>query len=225
MAPLARHGRWRVVDPHGVLARARAGAPFVFAVWHEHALPLIAFFYRYYILRGLRITTLVSPSGDGRLIARVISDLGGDIAAGSSSRRALAGMRGLVRAVRLGQSGAITVDGPKGPRRTVKEGIVALAHLTGAPIVPLAAGVTLGVRFASWDRFLVPWWTAGVTATIGEPVEVPRHAPAALLSERRLLVQRRLLALCARLDPLERHVLALRPPTGGRRVGGSSVKS
>ena len=64
----------------------------------------------------------------------------------------------------------ITPDGPKGPRHQVKEGVAQLARLSGRTVVPIAFACSRGHRFASWDRFLLPYpFCRGVYA-LGEAV-------------------------------------------------------
>ena len=43
----------------------------------------------------------------------------------------------MVKCLHLGESIAITPDGPKGPKEQVKEGIIKLAQITSTPIIPL----------------------------------------------------------------------------------------
>ena len=60
---------------------------------------------------------------------------------GSSNRNALSGLRGLKRVLDTGKVATITPDGPRGPARKAAMGPVALAQLTGKPILPVAWAV------------------------------------------------------------------------------------
>ena len=76
----------------------------------------------------------------------------------------------MIRLARTETDLVITPDGPRGPRHEVKDGIVQLARITGRPVVPLAFVCSRGHRFASWDRFLLPYpFSRGVFA-FGEPL-------------------------------------------------------
>ena len=44
----------------------------------------------------------------------------------------------MMRAARNGSNIVFTPDGPKGPRRVVKEGVIYAAQATALPIVPFA---------------------------------------------------------------------------------------
>ena len=56
---------------------------------------------------------------------------------GSSMKGGMQAFRKMIKCIQNGESIAITPDGPKGPKETVKEGIIKLAQITGIPIVPL----------------------------------------------------------------------------------------
>ena len=64
----------------------------------------------------------------------------------------------------------ITPDGPKGPRHEVKEGVVQLARITGRPVIPMAFPCSRGHRFASWDRFILPYPFGRGVYSFGEPL-------------------------------------------------------
>ena len=62
----------------------------------------------------------------------------------------------MVRLVRSGRHAALTVDGPRGPARVVQPGVVQLARLTGAWILPITSSCSKPRFLASWDRYLLP---------------------------------------------------------------------
>lgn len=128
----------------------REGTPVIFAFWHGQLLPLMHYH------RKERITALVSDHADGEYLSRVIQHHGFETVRGSSTRGGEKGLKGLVRAAKAGRNLAITPDGPKGPRGDFKPGALAVAQMTGLPVVPLAAGASSGWHLRSWDGFLVP---------------------------------------------------------------------
>ena len=92
-----------------------------------------------FVFRDSRFSVPVSRSRDGDLIAAILERLGyAPTPRGSSSRGGAAALRALVRLVEGGTSISIQTDGPRGPARESKVGIVVLARITGAPIVPIA---------------------------------------------------------------------------------------
>ena len=83
-------------------------------------------------------------------------------------------LRGLVRQIGAQTTVAVLVDGPRGPARVSKTGIVALARLTGLPIQPVAFSARPAIRLRSWDGSLVPLPFSRVVCAFGEPFLVQR---------------------------------------------------
>jgi len=121
----------------------------LYAFWHERQ----AFFT--YTHRGERASVLVSRSKDGEIIARIMALFGIGSCRGSSTRGGVSAARELSRALQSGDIG-ITPDGPKGPPREVKPGVVALARSLGVPIVPITNALSRRLLLGSWDRFQLP---------------------------------------------------------------------
>lgn len=149
---------------------AADGQPVIFAVWHGRLLPLT------YFHRHRNITAIISRSGDGEYIARVVEGWGYRTVRGSTSRGGSSALRSLVKAARAGESLAITPDGPRGPRQRLQPGVITAAQLTGLPIIPLACGASRAWWPGGWDRFCVPKPFARVRVLYGEPRWVARDA-------------------------------------------------
>ena len=105
---------------------------YIIAFWHAHLLLMLHSRYR------RPITVMISQSKDGEYIARVFDHYGVDSARGSSTRGGSAALREMIRAARAGRNIVFTPDGPKGPARVAKDGVVVAAQATGLPIVPIA---------------------------------------------------------------------------------------
>ena len=61
-----------------------------------------------------------------------------------------------VSVIRAGEHAGVTPDGPKGPARVCKTGVVALAKLTGRPIILMGLDYARCWRLRNWDRFALP---------------------------------------------------------------------
>ena len=122
VAVLGKSCRWRVDGyEHYEAVRATARQP-IFAFWHGRILSAA------YFWRGRGIVVMTSENFDGEWIARIIRRFGYGTARGSTTRggrRALAQLR---RDMRNGQPVAFTVDGPRGPSRSVQPGAVWLGR-------------------------------------------------------------------------------------------------
>jgi hypothetical protein len=161
-------GTWRVRTEHEERWRPlyEARRPHVFLLWHEVLLPLL------WHHRRQGITIVVSENRDGQYLADFALKLGYRAVRGSSSRGAARALLGAVRELRAGGSVAFTPDGPRGPRRELKLGVVAAAQRGGGVIVPIHARADRAWRLDSWDRFLIPKPAARVTVVYGRPFEV-----------------------------------------------------
>src|SRR4051812_3386218 len=119
--------KWSFEDPAG--DPHYNGSRGIYLFWHEMLLFPAA-------SRGLAATAvLVSRHRDGELIARILGRLGFSVVRGSSNRRGLSALRGLIRQGEISHL-AITPDGPLGPRRVVQPGALFVASRTGMPIYP-----------------------------------------------------------------------------------------
>jgi lysophospholipid acyltransferase (LPLAT)-like uncharacterized protein len=86
------------------------------------------------------IKVLISRHRDGEFIARVIQFFNVGTIRGSYKKMSISSLREIIGNLKAGVDIAITPDGPKGPRYTVKSGIIDLARLSGKTIVPLTYG-------------------------------------------------------------------------------------
>jgi lysophospholipid acyltransferase (LPLAT)-like uncharacterized protein len=156
---------WRieVVAPERWTALLRSHRPYVLLSWHESLLPVLWHHRR----RG--IAALVSEARDGQYLARLATLLGYRLIPGSSSRGGVKALKGAIRALEDGVPVGLTPDGPRGPRRVVKAGVVAAAGRGNALILPVHAEARPAWRARSWDRFLVPPPFARVRLAYGEP--------------------------------------------------------
>ncbi|HBT62715.1 MAG TPA: hypothetical protein DEB40_13320, partial [Elusimicrobia bacterium] len=156
---------WRGLE-HLEKARRFKG-PVIYAFWHQRQ---VFFTWTH---RGARAKVLVSRSADGELIARTmqLSRIGS--CRGSSSRAGAAAAREMLEAVADGFDLSVSPDGPKGPAREVKPGILYLARKTGVPIVPISNAVSRKIEFPrSWDKFQVPLPFARGVVCHAEPIFV-----------------------------------------------------
>jgi lysophospholipid acyltransferase (LPLAT)-like uncharacterized protein len=142
------------------------GERVVFLLWHESLLPLL------WQHRGQGITIVVSEARDGQYLSDLAASLGYRAVRGSSSRGGARALLGAVRELQAGRSIAFTPDGPRGPRRELKPGVVAAAQRGGGVVVPIHAEADRAWRLHSWDRFMIPQPLAKVTVSYGRPFGV-----------------------------------------------------
>lgn len=136
------------------LAPSYPSESYIVAFWHGELL-MQPFLYKR-IRKGGKISVMISEHFDGEIIAKIISHFGFKSVRGSSSR---GGARVLIEAIKKlkeGEDVAITPDGPRGPRHSVAEGIVALAQKTNAKIVVFNCKPSGYWSLKSWDKFVIP---------------------------------------------------------------------
>jgi hypothetical protein len=190
---LVRHsGRWAVYGGHIPAGFWDRDEPFILATWHGRLL-MMPLAWR----RGVAMRMLVSRHRDGELISRTIAHFGVETVRGSSSRNGAGAVRAMVRALRAGISVGITPDAPRGPYMRASRGVVAIAQLSGAAIVPAVYGVARRRVLPTWDRFTVPAPFSRGVFMWGEPLRVAKDEdPVAA----RLELETRLNALSAEAD-------------------------
>jgi lysophospholipid acyltransferase (LPLAT)-like uncharacterized protein len=179
-----RTTRW-TLDGQEHLRAHSAGAPAVFAFWHEFlplmpALVLIARRLPFY--RRTPIHALVSQHRDGQFIGRVVGRFGIHPILGSSTRGGAAGLRNLLAVLRRGELIGITPDGPRGPYRQAAFGVAQLAAVSGVPVVPVAARTTRRIQLKTWDRMHVPLPFGRGVVVCGPSIQVSRHDWAGALA-------------------------------------------
>ncbi len=191
--------RLKIVDEHLAHPFWERGAPVIYAVWHGRVLMLPAI---YGEKRALCV--MASRSRDGELVARFVMRFGFRTVRGSTTQGGSEALRALARLLRRGHEVVVVPDGPLGPRGVVQRGVIALARLTGAPIIPLAFGAHPGWRLRSWDEFLIPKPFARAAVCFGPPLAVKRDADRARQEALRKELEAVLTRLTWRADEMVR---------------------
>ena len=163
--------------------------PCVYAMWHAHQ----------FCVHGLKnranTNVLVSRSKDGEVIARVVGKWGFKLIRGSKGKKgAVEASMQMIEALKNGENCAMMVDGPKGPARVVKDGVIKIAKMAGVPIVPVywySKNFTFA-KFPSWDEMRSPIFATNLINLYGEPISVPQDGDEAAEEEARQKLQQSL---------------------------------
>jgi hypothetical protein len=168
--------RKRWTDRSGYFGNPPPGAA-IYAVWHNRlALSMLIYFgfvHKHNHSAGL--AAMVSASRDGGFLAGVLQRFGVQPVRGSTSRRGPQALRELTTMAHRDFDIAITPDGPRGPVYVVQEGIIALAQLTGRPIIPVSYHANWKIRIKSWDLFQIPLPFSRVEIFFDPPMIIPRE--------------------------------------------------
>ncbi len=165
------------------------------ALWHRNLIAAAGVFRD----RPLHIT--VSRSRDGDMAVAVMRHLGfAEPPRGSSRTGAVSLLRAVSRAVESGAQVVVPVDGPVGPARRAKPGVLQVAMRAKVPIYTFALSARPCLRLRSWDRMLLPLPFARIVCCYGEPFRVPPVARGDGLESVRAELDTRLDALTRRAD-------------------------
>ena len=187
--------RWRFEGTNHPETLWDGQQPFIVAFWHGRLL-MMPYMWR----RGVPINVLISHHADGEFLTRIMRYFSIATVRGSSKRGGAAAVRELVRLLRQGICIGFTPDGPRGPRMRVSEGVIALARMSGVPIVPVAVSTTRHRVLASWDRFLVALPFGRGTYLWGEPLYIASGARSDALEAARQSLENALNKLTAEAD-------------------------
>ena len=106
----------------------------------------------------------------------------------------------MLKRLEAGDCVGITPDGPRGPAMVASIGIVNLARLAGAPIVPIVCATSRRKVLNTWDRFHLALPFGRGVFVWGEPIEIASDLDAAGLEQARLLVETRMNEMAREAD-------------------------
>lgn len=156
---------WFITATSRIEASGEIDGPAIFVNWHRYQSFLIAHH------GERRRWMLVSPAPPLTPIARFCRLMGLRLVRGASGERGRAALDELKEVLRCGESVALAVDGPHGPRFRAKRGCVDLAKAAGVPIVPIAYRCSRAHEFRwRWDHMLMPLPFGRIEVVCGVPM-------------------------------------------------------
>ncbi|MDD5204013.1 MAG: hypothetical protein PHS17_01255 [Desulfobacterales bacterium] len=99
----------------------------------------------------------------------------------------------MVKDLASNQAALHVVDGPQGPKGVVKAGLIRLAQLSRAAIIPVYISVDRAWTARSWDRFLIPRPFSQVRVRFGEPIDVPEQMDEEAFEALRVAVEKKMI--------------------------------
>jgi lysophospholipid acyltransferase (LPLAT)-like uncharacterized protein len=187
---IARIGTWCLralfltvrIEHHKVAAdgtpygRAAGATRFCFCMWHDAIVTAV------YSLRTYKLAGLISRHQDGGYLAHAVRLAGITPVRGSASRGGAQATKQLIDQPDLHV--CITPDGPRGPRRVMKDGIVYLSSRTGRPVVPTTlTGTSYWSVPGGWSDMMVPKPFSKMILLAGGPIEVDPDLDREQISE------------------------------------------
>ena len=198
--------RWTLEGYEHVEEALKDGKGVILAFWHGRLLMAAA------IRRhsDARVFMLISAHRDGEIIAQGVSRFGVEFIRGSAANpkkpgKNKSGASAIAQMVAALEKNAIvgfTPDGPRGPGEKLKPGVIRLAQMSGAPIIPAAYSVSRGKRLSTWDRFLLAAPFSKGYYVAGAPIHVTAEASGETLERVRAEVEAALIAVTRDADAL-----------------------
>ena len=164
--------RYEVDDRCGITARDAHLPPVIYAMWHNRIFTIPSIWSQK-CGRVRQSVVLTSASKDGAILSSAMAVFGLGVVRGSSSRRAVAALIGMKRALKEGLDVCITPDGPRGPRYGFHPGVIKIAESAGVPIVPIHAHYSSAWRLKTWDGLVIPKPFSRVTVVFDSIIVVP----------------------------------------------------
>ena len=199
-----RTTRWQVQGGHVLPGLLASGQGVIPIIWHSRIMMAPVAW------PGPKpLHALTSRHGDGELISRALQQFGMIMVRGSTHRAGhdkdrggTAAMRQMLAILKRGDSIGVTPDGPRGPAMRMSEGVIALARLSGAPIIPVTICTRRHHTFDSWDRFRLALPFSRGAMVFGEPITVARRIDAEAQEAVRQQVEDALCAVTSQADRL-----------------------
>ena len=147
------------------LSSIKKGTPVIIAVWHGHLLSIV------HDLRKEHVHAVAGTHKDADLISEIASRWGWNMIRGSSKEKGNIAYKKMIASLKMpGSILFITPDGPTGPRRIPKPGIIRAAQATNAIIIPTSVHSTKNWKFNNWDTFYLEKPFGKIYIEYGEPI-------------------------------------------------------
>ena len=158
--------KWNIEGKHQIKTFLAEGKSVIVATWHSHLLQTFV------DLAGNHYYGLAGMHKDADLISKIGNQMGWKLLRGSSSDRGKEVYKEMVNILAdTGNVLVLTPDGPKGPAKEPKPGIVRAAQKTNAVILPAMGQSKRRWSFTNWDTFYVGKPFSRIEFIYGEPLE------------------------------------------------------
>ncbi|MFK2823197.1 lysophospholipid acyltransferase family protein [Arcobacter sp. YIC-80] len=151
-------------------AKIERNEPLLISFWHGE---LLMQPFNYQKLRPKSFAkAIISEHKDGEAITKTVEYLGIGSIRGSSSKGGAKVLISTIKELKNGKDIAITPDGPRGPRFSVADGIVAISKKSKARICVFNCKPSKYWQLNSWDKFIIPKPFGTIEFFIQEPFDI-----------------------------------------------------
>ena len=95
-----------------------------------------------------------------------------EIVLASSGNSGREGLNKIIELIKEGHSTLVSTDGPRGPLKKVKDGVLQMSLKTGLPIIPILYEFSASYTIPTWDKKIFPFPFSTLTVVYDKPVLV-----------------------------------------------------
>ena len=137
----------------------------IISVWHGQLLSIL------YDLRNKNVNAVAGTHADAELISRIAISWGWNMIRGSSKERGDTAYKSMIRCLQdPGTILFITPDGPTGPPKIPKLGVIRAAQATQSAIIPTSVFSSKRWGFTNWDTFYLEKPFGKIYIEYGKPI-------------------------------------------------------
>ena len=158
--------RKSIVGKNNYMRLIKKNESIIFSVWHGHLLSIV------YDLRNMKINALAGTHKDADLISKIATKWGWKMIRGSSKEKGAIAYKHMLQLLRhsTGSLLFITPDGPSGPPKIPKKGIIRLAQKSRTAIIPIHVKYSKSWGFKNWDTFFLAKPFGKISINYGKPI-------------------------------------------------------
>lgn len=142
---------------------------FIFCLWHEN-LPLYFIAHPRFRRKHIWLTFPLWYMKPIHVMKKIIGIQ--ELAYGASGHDGKKALNQVLDRLSTGWNTLLTPDGPKGPVKQLKNGVLLMSLRTGTPIIPMSFQVAGNWRINSWDKKRYPPFFSTLKVIYGQPVVV-----------------------------------------------------
>ena len=153
-----------------IINEINLGKSVILCVWHARLLSVV------HNLKNEKVNALAGTHQDADIISRVAASWGWNMIRGSSKEKGDLAYRKIFKILREKQNiFFITPDGPTGPPRIPKLGIIRASQKTHTRIIPIGVYSTRNWGFTNWDTFFLEKPFGKLFIKYGAPIQFGKN--------------------------------------------------
>ena len=153
-----------------IINEINLGKSVILCVWHARLLSVV------HNLKNEKVNALAGTHQDADIISRVAASWGWNMIRGSSKEKGDLAYRKIFKILREKQNiFFITPDGPTGPPKIPKLGIIRASQKTQTKVIPIGVYSTKNWGFTNWDTFFLEKPFGKLFIKYGAPIQFGKN--------------------------------------------------